>query len=235
MKTITHPHSHTRGRVLLIHLNSHTREEYYSFIQTHIQDKGSVLLTHPQGNRITHSPKLTYKIWEEHYSLTHTNTQYEGVLLTHPHKGRVLLAHPHSHNIKEEYYSSTWGQSITPPHQHTIWRLLIHPHKGRVLLTHPHSHTRQGKSVKERRWAGVRHIHSTQKTLLFLFFFIFLIWKGMNFSCRLICHITVPILPSLCLVPCLQTLPATRTSHTHTQNSNSDSLTINPSTFMMCF
>ena len=57
----------------------------------------------------------------------------------------------------------------------------------------------------------------------------------MNYSCRLICHITVPILPSLCLVPCLQTLPATRTSHTHTQNSNSDSLTINPSTFMMCF
>ena len=107
VKTITHPHSHTRGRVLLIHLNSHTKEEYYSFIQTHIQDKGSVLLTHPQGNRITHSPKLTYKIWEEHYSLTHTNTQYEGVLLTHPHKGRVLLAHPHSHNIKEEYYSST--------------------------------------------------------------------------------------------------------------------------------
>ena len=56
----------------------------------------------------------------------------------------------------------------------------------------------------------------------------------MNYSCRLICHITVAILPSLCLVPCLQTLPATRTSHIHTQNSNSDSLTINPSTFM-CF
>ena len=50
---VTHPSTlphKIRGRVLLIHLNSHTWEEYYSVIQTHMQDKGSVLLTHPHSH-----------------------------------------------------------------------------------------------------------------------------------------------------------------------------------------
>ena len=88
---VTHPSTlphKMRGRVLLIHLNSHTWEEYYSFIQTHIQDKGSVLLSstrtlkhkgtalliHPNshtryGKSITHSSTLTHNV-KEYYSST---------------------------------------------------------------------------------------------------------------------------------------------------------------------
>ena len=125
-------HIQDKGRVLLIH--SHTRELHYSFTHTPTQDKE--LLTHPfkWSVLVYYSSTLTYKV-----RVTHPST------LPHKMRGRVLLIHLNSHTW-EEYYS------FIQTHIQDKGSVLLSStrtltHKGTALLIHPNSHTRYGKSI----------------------------------------------------------------------------------------